>query len=226
MSNARENIFANIRRALRASEGDATREETVEHRMAAARPGIQPARGQGSLEQRLETFTRQAQNVSATLARVRSDSDVAAEVARYLRSHNLPLAVRTGQDGRLSVLDWRGANIDISHGPSAGQDLNAVSHAEGGIAETGTLALVSGPHNPTSLNFLPDNHIVVVRAKAILATYEDVFATIRSRFGKGIMPRTVNLITGPSRSADIEQKLLLGAHGPRRLHIVIVEGEK
>ena len=90
-----------------------------------------------------------------------------------------------------------------------------------GIAETGTLALVSGPANPTTLNFLPDNHIVVLRKEDILSDYESVFARLRTAYGKGGAPRTLNFVTGPSRSADIEQTLLLGAHGPRRLHIVI-----
>ena len=88
----------------------------------------------------------------------------------------------------------------------------------------GTAVMVSGPENPSTLNFLPDNHIVVVAAKDIAGDYESVLARVRSTYGKGRMPRTVNFITGPSRSGDIEQTLLLGAHGPRRLHVVVVKG--
>ena len=84
------------------------------------------------------------------------------------------------------------------------------------------LALVSGPANPTTLNFLPDNHFVVVFADDLVGDYESVFAKLRAAYGAGAAPRTLNFITGPSRSADIEQTLLLGAHGPRRLHIVVV----
>ena len=84
--------------------------------------------------------------------------------------------------------------------------------------------LTSGPDNPTTLNFLPDTHIVVVDAKDIAGDYEAVWQRLRERFGAGLMPRTVNLITGPSRSADIAQILILGAHGPRRLHVLIVGG--
>jgi L-lactate dehydrogenase complex protein LldG len=107
-------------------------------------------------------------------------------------------------------------------GASDGGDLAAVSHAVGGAAETGTLMLTSGPDNPTTLNFLPDYHIVVVGAADISGDLEGFWRTLRATYGRGQMPRTVNLITGPSRSGDIEQKLLLGAHGPRRLHVVIV----
>ncbi|MEZ5579927.1 MAG: LUD domain-containing protein [Candidatus Competibacteraceae bacterium] len=72
--------------------------------------------------------------------------------------------------------------------------------------------LLSGPHSPpTTLNFLPDTHIVVLRADRIVGAYEDAWDLLRAR-GLG-MPRTVNFITGPSRSADIEQTVQMGAHG-------------
>jgi len=87
------------------------------------------------------------------------------------------------------------------------------------VAETGTLMLVSGTETPTTLNFLPDTHVAVVRAGQVVASYEDGWDLLRSRGG---MPRTVNFITGPSRTGDIEQRIQLGAHGPRRLHIVLV----
>ena len=103
-----------------------------------------------------------------------------------------------------------------------GKDLAAVSHAFGAVAESGTLMLVSGADNPTTLNFLPDTHMVVVDAKDVAGDYESLWRRLREKFGDGLMPRTVNLITGPSRSADIEQTLILGAHGPRRLHVMVV----
>jgi L-lactate dehydrogenase complex protein LldG len=147
---------------------------------------------------------------------------VPGAVADFLRGHNLPAALRIGDDPRLAAMPWGDTSLEISRGASDGGDLNAVSHAFGGVAETGTLIMVSGPENPSTLNFLPDNHIVVLSAKDIGGDYETIWDKVRSTYGKGEMPRTVNMITGPSRSADIEQTLLLGAHGPRRLHIVIV----
>jgi L-lactate dehydrogenase complex protein LldG len=95
--------------------------------------------------------------------------------------------------------------MEVLHGPSDGHDLAAVSHAFTAVAETGTLVLTSGPDNPTTLNFLPDVHIVVVDAGDVAADFETVVERLRARYGTGIMPRTVNMITGPSRSADIEQ---------------------
>jgi L-lactate dehydrogenase complex protein LldG len=83
--------------------------------------------------------------------------------------------------------------------------------------------LISGAQTPTTLNFLPETHIVVVRCDQVVATYEDGWDRLRAAAKTELLPRVVNFITGPSRTADIEQHIELGAHGPRRLHIVLVE---
>jgi L-lactate utilization protein LutC len=95
-----------------------------------------------------------------------------------------------------------------------------VTSALCGIAETGTLMLVSGEQNPTSLNFLPDYHIVVLRSDQLVPRMEDAWDTLRASFAQ--MPRTVNFISGPSKTADVEQTVEYGAHGPRCLHVVLV----
>ena len=100
------------------------------------------------------------------------------------------------------------------------------AHAETAIAETGTLLAESGPEHPSSLNFLPEHHIVALKASQVVAAYEDAWVKLRKarKKGRGFdLPRTLNMITGPSRTGDIEQTMQLGAHGPRRLHIIIVE---
>jgi L-lactate dehydrogenase complex protein LldG len=218
----RDAILANIRRSLNVTGAEAPRRTAVADRLAAAPTGIIPQRGQGDAATRAAAFKAEAERAQASVAEVDSVDDVPAEIARFLREGNLPALVRMGDDARLAAMPWRATALEIAHGPSDGHDLNAVSAAFAAVAESGTLALASGPDNPTTLNFLPDNHLVVVAASDIVADYESVWSKLRARYGKGVMPRTLNLITGPSRSADIEQTLLLGAHGPRRLHIVIV----
>jgi L-lactate dehydrogenase complex protein LldG len=164
-----------------------------------------------------------AERVSATVERLANPADVPAAVAAHLRRHNLPQQVRTGSDPAIESLPWDSQpQLERFVGPSDGTDAVALSHAFGGVAETGTLVLASGAENPTTLNFLPDTHIVTIDAADIAGDYEAVWARLRERFGAGEMPRTVNMITGPSRSADIEQTLILGAHGPRALHILVV----
>ena len=61
----------------------------------------------------------------------------------------------------------------------------------------------------------------MILASDIVGSYEDSWAKLRSLHGSGIMPRTVNLISGPSRTADIEQTIVMGAHGPKTLLVLI-----
>lgn len=215
---AREDIYANIRRSLHVTGQEAPRRAAVADRLARTPSGVIPERGRDGLA----TFKTEAVRAAATLSEVGSASQIPAEIARYLREHNLPATLRIGADARLAALPWAETALTMSRGPSDGRDLNGASVAFAGVAETGTLALVSGPDNPTTLNFLPDNHIVVVFAEDVVGGLEGVFARLRARYGAGRAPRTLNFITGPSRSADIEQTLLFGAHGPRKLHIVLV----
>jgi L-lactate dehydrogenase complex protein LldG len=222
MTSAREDILANIRRSLGVSGAEAPRHADVTTRLENAPAGLIPGRGQLAPAARVAMFKQQAERAQASVAELARPEDVPGEVARFLRDHNLPATVRMGADPRLATMPWGQTTLDVSTGRSDGGDPNAVSHAFGGVAESGTLAMLSGPDNPTTLNFLPDNHIVIVSAAEIAGDYETIWQRLRQETGKGTMPRTVNLITGPSRSADIEQTLLLGAHGPRTLHIIIV----
>jgi len=221
---AREEIFASIRRSLAVGPVDAPRRDAVAARLAQGPVGIVPRRGHGEPAERLATYKSEAERVLATVADVATAADVPAEIARFLRENNLPATLRFGDDPRLAAMPWPATALETARGPSEGDDLNAVSAAFAAVAETGTLVLVSGPDNPTTLNFLPDNHLVVIFAADIVGDVESVFARLKATYGPGALPRTVNFVTGPSRSADIEQTLLLGAHGPRRLHIVVVAG--
>jgi len=219
---AREDILSNIRRSLGVTGREAPRVSAVQERLRSAPRGVMPARGQVSGAERAALFRAEAERVAASVAEVTQPQDIVSEAARYLREHNLPATLRMGADARLAELDWSETAIEVTHGPSQGDDLNGLSHAFGAIAETGTLAMTSGPGNPTTLNFLPDNHIVVLREADLVGDAESLWDRLRAAYGKALAPRTVNLITGPSRSGDIEQQIVLGAHGPRRLHIIIL----
>jgi L-lactate dehydrogenase complex protein LldG len=220
--NARDALLGRVRKALGVTGEELSRNATVDDRLRRAPRGVIPARGALPTEERIALFTTMAERVFATVVRIDAANDVPEEVALYLRGHNLPAVVRTGQDLRLIGLPWRRTPIEVSRGASGGSDPVGLSHALAGVAETGTVVLTSGRDNPTTLAFLPATHIVVVRAADVVGDYETAWGHVRATFGKGQMPRTVNWITGPSRSADIEQTLLLGAHGPQRLHLIVV----
>ncbi|MEM8749000.1 MAG: lactate utilization protein [Pseudomonadota bacterium] len=221
---ARSNILSKIRNQVAGNEENTARRAAVANRIANAPKGVIPERGQLSPRKRLELFCERAEAVQTTIASVESYDDIGEAVSDYLRSRNLPQALRMGQDPRLGNADWSTVpNLTREVGPTDGTDLVGLSHATTGVAETGTLVLTSGADNPTTVNFLPENHIVVIHASDIEGDYETALDRVRQMNGKGQMPRTVNMITGPSRSGDIEQTILLGAHGPRSLHIIVVD---
>src|SRR5262249_25794207 len=212
---ARDLILGSIRRSLGVSGKEAPRRKAVADRLAQHPAGIVPARGQLAPKERLALFRTMVEAANGSIEEIAEAGDVPSAIAALLRRHNPPQTVRRGADPRLAALPWeRERALEVSIGPSDGKDLAAISHAFGAAAESGTLMLISGPDNPTTLNFLPDTHIVVVAAKDVAGDYETLWRRLREKFGDGAMPRTVNLITGPSRSADIEQTLILGAHGP------------
>jgi L-lactate dehydrogenase complex protein LldG len=219
---ARDAILGRIRRSLGVTKGDPGRRAIVIARLENAPKGVVPARGQLPAAGQRTLFRKMAEKVSATVTEVVARDDIPRAIAEYLRGQNLPASVRIGTDPLLTRLPWEKTPIEVTSGPSDGHDPVAVSHAQAGVAETGTLVLTSGADNPTTLNFLPETHIVVLAAKDLVGDYEAAWAKLRSQYGKSVLPRTVNLITGPSRSGDIEQTIILGAHGPRRLHIIIV----
>ena len=220
---ARATLFASIRQSLGVTGDEPARRAAVADRLKQHPRGVIPARGQLPPQERVKLFAEMVEAAAGTAATLPSADDVPAAVAALLRRHNLPMQVRRGDDPRLAALPWdKERTLEVSTGASDGHQLVSVSHAFAGVAETGTLVMASGPDNPTTLNFLPDTHIVVVDAKDIAGDYETVWARVREKFGIEALPRAINLITGPSRSADIAQILILGAHGPRRLHVLIV----
>lgn len=223
MTDPRDNILAKVRASLGRKSDDADRRAAVADRLRNAPQGLIPKRGQLPHAERVDLFCKMAETVQASVARVASAADVPQAVTDYLRQKNLPAHVRMGADGWLAAMPWDGQkNLTVESGRAKGSDEVGLSHALAGIAETGTLVLASGPDNPTTINFLPEHHIAVVRAADIEGDMEAVWTRIRAAYGKGGMPRAVNMVTGPSRSGDIEQTILLGAHGPRALHVVVV----
>jgi L-lactate dehydrogenase complex protein LldG len=141
------------------------------------------------------------------------------------------LRLRRGSDRLLARLPWADASgLKVSEGPATGETEVGLSRASAGIAETGTLLLASGPDNPVTLAFLPDTHIVVLAKSAIVGSYEEAVERIESGGGQGDegarpLPRTLNFITGASRTGDIGGRIVMGAHGPRRLAVVLVDGD-
>ncbi|MCH8002725.1 MAG: lactate utilization protein [Proteobacteria bacterium] len=226
MSAGRDQILETVRRSLKRGQGDGddAARARVEARLSETPRGPVPARAQIPLAEQVDLFEAMAVEQAATVARVARPEDVPAAVADYLKAANLAPRIRLAPDPELEGLPWDGQPLlEVETGKAEAADQVSVTGAFAGVAETGTLLLVSGPRSPTTLNFLPETHIAVLRASRMVGPYEDAWDRVRALYGRGSLPRTVNFITGPSRTADIEQTIQLGAHGPRRLHIVLIE---
>jgi L-lactate dehydrogenase complex protein LldG len=220
MSSAREDILGAIRRSLKRGPVDEESRSALDWRLASHPRGLGLKRTDLSQAELVKLFIGYATATQATLVELRRADDVPAAVADYLAQHNLPAAIAASP--ALKNLPWRSRPaLSVRFGRGQDADLVSVTPAHAGIAETGTLMLASSADRPITLNFLPDTHMVVLDRRSIVANYEDGWDRWRAEHPEG-PPRTVNFITGPSRTADIEQKILYGAHGPRRLHILLV----
>lgn len=217
---SRSVILEKLRNQTEADLNQARRRDTVSRRLDAKHVGILPKLPNTKIK-RINYFIEKVLKSEASIERV-TTTKIADKISKWLRDHNLPNELRMGNDPRLDFLKACKDKLTIKIGPSDGADLVGLSHAAAGVIETGTLVLFSGKENPTTLNFLPENHIIIVNESDLVSHYEEIWVKVRQKFGVGNMPRNLNLITGPSRSADIEQTLLLGAHGPVRLHIFLV----
>jgi len=222
---SRDKILGNVYKSLENSGLASLGKEEIGARLKAHSKNTVPKRSQGDNETQTALFITEAERVNATIERLDDVNDVGEAVQRYLASHNLSGHVKIAPHPALKNVNWsKHPTLEVAEGPAVDSDQAGLSVAVTGVAETGTLVLHSGPQSPTTLNFLPDNHIVLLHQSQIVGAYEDAWTTLRN--GLRTMPRTVNWVTGPSRSADIEQTLLLGAHGPRRLHILILDDKK
>jgi L-lactate dehydrogenase complex protein LldG len=163
-------------------------------------------------------FIAKAKYSAAQLHEISSTEDAPALIATVLRAAGAPLRLHIPLVSPLNSLPWDGAAELIISAEPPGGDQSALSAADYGIAETGTLVFLSGPRTPSSWHFRPGREFVLIANSKIVPRFEDVIAGI----ALASIPATINLITGPSRTADIEQTIEMGAHGPREIHILIL----
>uniref|UniRef100_E1T5N8 LUD domain-containing protein n=1 Tax=Burkholderia sp. (strain CCGE1003) TaxID=640512 RepID=E1T5N8_BURSG len=216
-STARRNILARIRAAQgrepepAASEREAAADYLARHPQG-PRPDMPP-----DLTAR---FIEEAQKMATTVDTVESPAEVPAAAHRYLVQHGLPLQAIAWQT--LQDLRWVDAGLTVEFRKPRDGDVVGLTGCFCATAETGSLVLLSGPQTYASAGLLPETHIAIVPASRIVSGHEEAFALIRSE--RGELPRAVNFVSGPSRTGDIEQTIVLGAHGPYRVHVIVVLG--
>ncbi|MEO8346612.1 MAG: LUD domain-containing protein [Betaproteobacteria bacterium] len=220
---SRDAILGRVRRALQKTGNDATQRAGAETYIAAHSQGPRPAMPADLVAR----FLQRATDMSSTVERIRTVAAIPVAIARYIDTLDLPPAL-AAQKSRAGVcwpefadLDWHGAGLTIEPRPTAGHDRLGITGSFCAIAETGTLVFTTGADTPTATALLPDTHVAVVRAERIVSGMEEAFALVRT--ANGGMPRAMNLMSGPSRTGDIEQTIVLGAHGPFRVHILLLD---
>ncbi len=226
----KEAILGAIRRGLKRGELPGDQQAMLRARMAKPPRQLIPLRSQVARPEQVALLVRNIEKEFGTLVRVPDGDAVPEVVATYLAAQNLPSELAMAPHPELQALPWSSRPLLlIREGRAQATDLVSLQQGFAGIAETGTLMLPGTAERPTTLNLLADTAIVVLRATRVVGAYEDAWDLLRRENADaltgGFMPRNVMLVTGPSRSADIEQTLELGAHGPRRLHVVLIEDD-
>jgi L-lactate dehydrogenase complex protein LldG len=218
---ARDAVIARARTALGKGDRTAARRE-AEAYLAAHAHGPRPVMPADLVTR----FVGRATDMASSVERLADRRGIPSAVVRYVDALDLPpaLAAQKSHAGvcwpEFADLDWAGAGLAIEARPTKGDDRLGITGTFCAIAETGTLVVLAGADTPTATTLLPDTHIAVVRADRVVAGMEEAFALIRSE--RGALPRTVSMISGPSRTGDIEQTIVLGAHGPFRVHILVL----
>ncbi|MDO6564148.1 lactate utilization protein [Amphritea sp. 1_MG-2023] len=225
---SRRDIFNNIRRGLKADSVDTQRQQRVTNRLSAKADNLIPARSQLPVAEQVALFKTMAIEAAAELIELDNIEQLPQACCDWLTQHQCKQLI-SASTPVLRDLDWEPLTqqqINRTERVAQAGDIASLTTSFAGIAETGTLMLHSNAHSPTTLNFLPDNHLVVLHRSAIVGSYEEAWKKLRQQcFGDNPdqqLPRTVNMITGPSRSADIEQTLQMGAHGPKALIIFLI----
>ncbi|RFA28309.1 hypothetical protein CAI21_13440 [Alkalilimnicola ehrlichii] len=211
MNGSKEAILERIRR----SQGNTKRDlETARQ----ARKAIAPVLPKQVDTQEQAQFLGRLELAGASWEQLAGASEIPQAAARFCSEHGLPKRIVLGDHAFFRDLPWDSEWECLSPQPQYIDGALAITLALAGIAETGSLATTSTPEQPTTLNFLPDQQLVVLPAGRIVDSLETLWGRLRASG----LPRTVNLVTGPSRTADIEQTIQLGAHGPRQLHVILL----
>lgn len=212
---SRDDILARVRANLGVRADDPARKAAAQALLASSANGPRPTIA-GDLAAR---FRSKAETMASTVDAVASLAAVPAAVARYLDAGRLPREAVCWQS--LAGLDWAGAGIKVAARAADGDDPVGITGCFCALAETGTLLLASGPQTAATTSLLPETHIAVVPVSRIVPAMEEGFALLRAEQGFDL-PRAVNFVSGPSRTGDIEQTIVLGAHGPYRVHLILV----
>lgn len=218
---ARSAIFSRIRLARQAQPHDLANEQPqIQAVIRTPQSGPLPDLAANTPDEIRQRFIAQAQKMADTVETVASMEQVPLAVAQFLSARGIEAKASGWQS--LQDLPWKQAGIEFCPRKPAPLDAVGITGVFCALAETGSLLLLSGPGTWSSTSLLPETHIAILPASRIVANMEAAFALVRHE--RGELPRSARFVSGPSRTGDIEQTIVLGAHGPYRVHVVIVAG--
>lgn len=212
MTNSRETILNRIGRSLKRIGDVADINEAFATLIRQKRVPVQPPLSDSVVE----VFIRAARESAAEVHSLNTLDEFGRWLEKLARK-NQPFVLSPNIQELIGQLSGFKITEDIKAPRNWG-----IVRAYAGIAETGTVVSFS-EDCPSGMLFLVERLIVVLNKDDIVAYQEDIWRKLRQRSGGG-MPRAVNFITGPSRTADVEQTIQLGAHGPRWVDYVLISG--
>jgi L-lactate dehydrogenase complex protein LldG len=215
MSEARAEILGRVRRAQRS---ELQQHEILEALtdLGAAPPAPRDA------ESVTEAFKLRLEANHASLETCASRSDAVQCISRYLYKRHNTHKVVAGHDTRLAAMPWRDGGVLVRFDKAAAEDPVSISYAKLGVAESGSLVLFSNRDNPAANNWLVQDHVILLDQQDLVPDFERAWGKIREQQVETGSPRGISFISGPSSTADIKGHMVFGAHGPQRLHVILV----
>ncbi|MFD0987787.1 LutC/YkgG family protein [Methyloligella solikamskensis] len=210
---SRDHILSRIRNAVGEGSADRASRAELEGRLASPQSGPLPALDDDGVSR----FIAKAEGNGLTVEPIVSLDLLVPAVGRVMSDAGVSTDISIAP--ALADLPWPEpwlANI----GAGRFEEHISVTLAAAGIAETGSVIFRSGPDSPATLNFLPDIHVVVLRTADIVTYPEEAWQRFRDESNG--WPRAMNVIAGPSRTADVGGIIVRPAHGPKAVHLLLV----
>jgi len=220
--NPREHVLAGVTARLEEHSSLATRQSKVDGRLSMHGRNTVPARGKKSHAELIELFTAMLTAVQGSVTRVESLRQVPPAVSDYLELNTLGKEVCLDEEAEQLGIPWEtNANLEFVAWVPKRSISVGITSCYGAVAETGSLVACSSGNHAITMNFLAETNIVILDSRNLVGVYEEIWDELRSESGMQL-PRDLTLISGPSCTGDIEMVLEFGAHGPKRLHVIIV----
>ena len=223
---SRAAILAKVRAGLKVERGgDIARRASVEARLAGGGSRLVPARGEVGGEERVALFKSFLAAQGTDVIEIDEAGEIPISILGYLEARGLALRVRTGSDPLFAALPWTKApSLARGAGAAEPDDRAGLSRALAGVAETGRWC--SPPvrtirrrsrccRRRTSWSCGARRSSAPMRRRSLWS---------RASWARPELPHTLNLISGASRTGDIGGRIVMGAHGPRRLAVILLGG--